>query len=276
MTTGALYNHFHCTQCGIRTSIQHSLGMLECAYHPHTQGPLRPMASAHSLSQKRLVNAHGCYTCALSYAGLDYHAETAPGCTSMDHLSPQDGSLKAFLTSKPYAVMPTKMFYDAPYLASTSTAYAQRPKSGKSGTPAVLHIREEKQLYDQSTGTENYLRLKLFGPPPHECALPYNIEKMYEGGVTLSLVSLYNESAERYDYPLYNSSAWVRNVLHANRHILSSGEKDSGGGVAVMTEDDVCERELYADDHQVKEREDFTPFVVVLRVETESMDIITQ
>ena len=264
---------FFCARCASRTTKQHSIGMLQCRYHPHLEGPIRPMSAPHNVTPKRVNNARGCYACAMTYVGLDHQVENQQGCTAIDHLDASE-SLLRILTQSPYCVMPTQHFYEAPYIAATQVAHVMRPKSANSGKPTVLHIKSEDQLYEGNK--ERYLFLKLFGPVPSECALPSALEKAYDAGITLSLISLYNESAELYNYPTYNSSAWIRNVLHANRYVLNHGEKDTGGGVSTMTKEKVCERELYSDEHCVEEHSSFMPFVIILRVEVEQIRISTR
>lgn len=274
---------FYCARCSARTTRRESLGMLQCTYHPHLHGPLTPMPGDNEF---KYVDVHPrssagkCKPCALTYTGK-HHAyvtieQDAAGCTSIDHLEPHR-ALHEFLMREPYEVMPMsrwscgKTNYAA---AQPSQISVVRRKRGVHGPATVLRIVNASQVHCERSGLSAHMRILLHAPRAEHCGVAdERVRKAFDAGILLSLEELYNESADKYGYARMNESAWRTTVLNANKHILSTGESDADEGYAMLTADQICEAEMYADTHRVEQFTSFVPFVVVLRVEPHEVRI---
>jgi hypothetical protein len=279
------YKEWSCTRCGVRTTTPLSIGMLQCAYHPHRDGPLRPVYRPWTQTApyfKRI--AGGCVACTTTYTGTDHlvSAYRERGCTAVDHVGPHEDFIE-MLSSRPYEVIPLDIFDADPahYNVAVNAHHIMRTQTpSMSGAASVLRVNTQQQMVGADGDTPRFLEMRLHGPDPLDCGIPDADAAAYRS-VVLSLESLYNECAERHNYASFQTSNWKRKLLYANRRELPDPNDKDGGmsaGVVKMTEEDLFTRELYStaaacDDGDIGE--EFVPFAIVPRVETASMRVFS-
>ena len=263
---------WRCARCQAYTSYAHSAGMLQCSYHPHVNGFMRPVRSTvGTASIDAIKSTGGCVVCLSSYGPADVPLLTRGnlhGCTSVDHVPASEGDFAAFLSTRPYELFPAVEEITERYCVFTHPTQMKLLRTARPRAPIL--IQNEDDVANPEDGSPRFVRMRLFGPAAIDCGIA-------EAGDAhlLSLVELYNECAARNNYAGFSKNEWERNVLHRNRHVL-------GSAVAAMREEDVFTRELYEtnDEDGAQSslfaeylRAGFVPFYIVPRVECAEFEL---
>jgi len=225
-----------CIRCARSYTQLGSIGRLQCAYHPQCERERTAKCVYCETYRPPASSVHGVRR-SIAYV-------SAAGCVSVDHVYSESDA------RAPYVVMPYTVWCDVPNLRATQANHIRGRASGVCsmfGEPTVLVVGTVHKADHFG------LRLHLFDTPS-----PY----------TLTLADAYDECAALFNYaPLHESSA--SSTLDEYAPTAQLG--DASARVAVA-------QRLLFDVDALDEMECkvpyFVPFVIVLRVEVERIEIV--